>query len=286
MKRFLLFALAVLLATSCTQSQTDELIGVQSTLPKTLSVGFENGESRVQLLAGKSVWNANDCISVFYKSFNNLKWRFLGETGDRSGDFKLVDGSTGAQTMNDTMIAYPYATTYRINTEDLSLEAMLPATQHYLYDSYGLGENLMVANCEFTTFTLLNVCGWLKVQLTGNGQEVTKLTLKGNNNEQIAGLIHVNTKDASSILASEKYTSSKSSDISGNLLFDNSIITEVSLDCNEGVLLSSDTTIRSSDCITVDELERITGFDFFPMIDDSIEASVESSINPSLWGIN
>ncbi|MBO5671983.1 MAG: DNA/RNA non-specific endonuclease, partial [Alistipes sp.] len=48
----------------------------------------------------------------------------------------------------------------------------------------------------------------------------------------------------------------------------------------------SDTTIRSSDCITVDELERITGFDFFPMIDDSIEASVESSINPSLWGIN
>ena len=242
MKRFLLFALAVLLAASCTQSQTDELIGVQSTLPKTLSVGFENDESRVQLLAGKSVWNANDCISVFYKSFNNLKWRFLGETGDRSGDFKLVDGSTGAQTMNSTMIAYPYATTYRINTEDLSLVAMLPATQHYLYDSYGLGENLMVANCEFTTFTLRNVCGWLKVQLTGNGQEVTKLTLKGNNNEQIAGLIHVNTKDASSILASEQTTSSESSDISGNLLFDNSIITEVSLDCSEGVLLSSDPT--------------------------------------------
>ncbi|MBO5672361.1 MAG: DNA/RNA non-specific endonuclease [Alistipes sp.] len=46
------------------------------------------------------------------------------------------------------------------------------------------------------------------------------------------------------------------------------------------------TTITASDCITVNELERITGFDFFPMIDDSIEAAVESSVDPSLWGIN
>ena len=48
----------------------------------------------------------------------------------------------------------------------------------------------------------------------------------------------------------------------------------------------NNTAITSSDCITVDELERITGFDFFPMIDDSIEAAVESSVDPSLWGIN
>jgi endonuclease G len=48
----------------------------------------------------------------------------------------------------------------------------------------------------------------------------------------------------------------------------------------------TDTTISASDCITVDELERITGFDFFPMIDDSIEAAVESKSTPSLWGIN
>lgn len=242
MKRFLLFAFVALIATSCTQDQTDGSIGELLTLPKTLTVGFENSESRVQLLADKSVWNANDCISVFYKSFDNLKWQFLGETGDRSGDFKLTDGSAGVQTMNDTMIVYPYATTYRIDTEDLSLEAMLPATQHYLYDSYGIGENLMVANCEFTTFTLRNVCGWLKVQLTGNGQMVTKLTLRGNNDEQVAGLIHVNTKDATSILASEQSTSSNGLDISGNLLFDNSIITEVALNCGEGVELSSDPT--------------------------------------------
>lgn len=48
----------------------------------------------------------------------------------------------------------------------------------------------------------------------------------------------------------------------------------------------SNTTITSEECITVDELERIIGFDLFPMIDDSIEAEVESKAIPSLWGIN
>ena len=71
---------------------------------------------------------------------------------------------------------------------------------------------------------------------------MTKLRLRGNNNEQVAGLIQVNTKDATSILASEQSTSSDNLDISGNLLFDNSIITDVTLDCSEGVSLSSDIT--------------------------------------------
>ncbi len=46
------------------------------------------------------------------------------------------------------------------------------------------------------------------------------------------------------------------------------------------------TTINSSECISVDELESIIGFDLFPMIDDSIEATVEAKAVPSLWGIN
>lgn len=48
----------------------------------------------------------------------------------------------------------------------------------------------------------------------------------------------------------------------------------------------NDTKITSADCITIEELERRTGFDFFPMIDDRIEAEVQSTITPSSWGIN
>ena len=47
-----------------------------------------------------------------------------------------------------------------------------------------------------------------------------------------------------------------------------------------------DTTITSADCITVSQLEELTGFNFFPMLDDSIEAQVESTKVTSEWGIN
>lgn len=48
----------------------------------------------------------------------------------------------------------------------------------------------------------------------------------------------------------------------------------------------NDTTIASSDCITVAELEEITGFTFFPMLDDAIEQQVKSVKVVSEWGIN
>lgn len=48
----------------------------------------------------------------------------------------------------------------------------------------------------------------------------------------------------------------------------------------------NDTSIKSSDCISVAELEEITGFTFFPMLDDAIEQDVKSARVPSEWGIN
>ena len=38
-------------------------------------------------------------------------------------------------------------------------------------------------------------------------------------------------------------------------------------------------------CMSVNELEELTGLDFFPMLDDSVEESVESQLHPSDWGI-
>lgn len=46
------------------------------------------------------------------------------------------------------------------------------------------------------------------------------------------------------------------------------------------------TTMTKSHCISISELEEITGFEFFPMIDDSIEQEVKSNYNTSLWGVN
>lgn len=48
----------------------------------------------------------------------------------------------------------------------------------------------------------------------------------------------------------------------------------------------NNTSITSADCISVEELEKRTGFTFFPMINDDIEAQVKSAAVPSEWGIN
>ena len=47
----------------------------------------------------------------------------------------------------------------------------------------------------------------------------------------------------------------------------------------------SDTNISASECITVAELEKRTGFTFFPLLDDSIEEAVKETKKPSEWGI-
>ena len=234
MKKLILSLLTVFFSASCTHNTIDE-IGQIITLPQTLTASLEGNDSRIQLLGGKSVWNAEDCISVFYKSFDNLKWIFQGEDGDKSGYFKLAEGNAGAQTMNNTIVAYPYDANYLIDTNNSTLIASLPATQHYRYESYGLDENLMVANCEHTSFTLRNVCGWLKIQLTGNGEKITKLKLKGNNNEQVAGVIYVCTEDASLTL----YSNQNDANFEGNVEFENSNTTELILDCGNGVELSA-----------------------------------------------
>ena len=46
------------------------------------------------------------------------------------------------------------------------------------------------------------------------------------------------------------------------------------------------TSLTQSHCISVSELEELVGFEFFPMIDDSIEEEVKGNYTPSLWGIN
>ena len=242
MRKLLLFAFAVFAFAACTQNDVEELSSNRADVPETLTVGFEGGDTRIQLNeAQKTVWTKDDLVSVFYRSNANQKWQFQGETGERVGNLRRVSDATATETMHRTVVVYPYNENYYINPETYNIDAMLPAVQHYAEDSYGVGENLMVSQSEFTQFSLKNVCGWLKIQLTGNGERVQSLTLRGNNEEQLAGLIYVNTATAESTLASEM-GSSDDNNAGGNLIFDNTIVTELTLDCSEGVELGAEAT--------------------------------------------
>ena len=210
--------------------------------PETLIVGFEGDDTRIQLNeAQKTVWTKGDQVSVFYFSDDNQLWQYNGETGSRTANLKRVNaGEPTAQTTYN-VVAYPFNEDYFLNTRTGALHATLPATQHYLKDSYGVGDNLMVAQSEFTQFSLKNVCGWLKLQLTGDGEVVKSITFKGNDGEQVAGLIHVDTATAEATLASEM-GSTEDNNAGGNLVFDDTILTEATLDCGTGVTLGAEAT--------------------------------------------
>ncbi|MBO5820215.1 MAG: leucine-rich repeat domain-containing protein, partial [Alistipes sp.] len=250
MKRFLLFAVVVALFTACTQEIMVDVTNptIADDAPETLVVGFEGDDTRIQLQGGKTVWTQGDQVSVFYKSDANQKWQYNGETGSRTAELKRVDAGVASARMDRVVVAYPYSDNYLLNLTTGDIEATMPAVQTYMKDSYGLDGNIMVASSYFTQFNLKNVCGWLKLQLTGDGEVVKSIKLRGNNGEQVAGLIYVDTENATSILASEMgdVTEDEGENITGgaggNLVFDDTILTEVTLNCGEGVTLGKSAT--------------------------------------------
>lgn len=252
MRRFSLLAVVALLVAACTQEIVVETIpAIADDAPETITVGFENEDTRIQLQKQddvyKTVWTKGDKVSVFYRSNANQQWQYQGETGERSGDLKRIAKPIASETLSKVVVVYPYNANYYINPESCNLQAVLPAKQSYLEDSYGLtGGNLMVSNGEYNQFSLKNVCGWIKIQLLGTGS-VEKITLRGNNGEQVAGEIYINTTDASSILASdmggipEDGSNDSTGGTGGNLIFDDTVMTDVTLDCGDGVALDEET---------------------------------------------
>ena len=242
MKRLLLFVCALFGFMACTQNPIEEQSGVRTDAPETIRVGFEDDETRIQLNeAQKTVWTKEDLVSVFYRSDANQKWQYQGETGERIGNLKRVEDATATTQTTKTVVVYPYSESYWLNTDTFAIDATLPATQYYAEGSYGIGSNLMVSQSEFTQFSVKSVYGWLKLQLTGNGEVVKSIKFRGNNGEQVAGLIYVDTATAEATLASEM-GGTDDNNAGGNLVFDDTILTEVVLDCGEGVTLGTEAT--------------------------------------------
>ena len=215
---------------ACTQNDVEELSANRADVPETLTVGFEGGDTRIELNeALKTVWTEGDEVSVFYQSYDNTRWGFQGATGDRSGDLTLVSGNVGDNTMNNTIVVYPYSDSYAIDANTHAVAASLPAVQSYKDGSYGAEGNIMVAESEFTQFVLKSVCGWLRVELTGEGESVKSITLRGNAGEQVAGLVYINAADASIALA-------------GSEVEESLVATEMVLNCGDGVELGAEAT--------------------------------------------
>ena len=240
MKKLLLFVLAATVFAACSTDTTQDLAPEIPTAPDELQVSFDEEDTRIQLGdACRPVWTKGDLVSVFYRSNANSKYQFTGETGDANGSIKLVEEGVATQQTTQIVAVYPYSEDYWFNWNTGDVEAFLPAEQTYLKDSFGIGSSIMVSKSEYKQLSFKNVCGWIKLQFTGTGY-VSKIVLKGNDGEQVAGEIYINTQNATCALASDMGESGEDS-MGGNIITDNTILTSVTLNCGDGVALNSET---------------------------------------------
>lgn len=197
MKKLLFVVATLLFATSC------ELIGrIEDWLSPSpaeqelyISLEQEGEPSRVQLdNVGKTVWTAEDKVSVFYNNSGNSCWCYAGETGESSGVFYNQLYVEDGETLKDIVLLYPYAESNSLSVADQCVYVTIPALQHYEKDSYSIGANPMVASGDGDSFELKNVCVRLKLNVTGE-KKVVKMTLTGDKGEQMAGRVAINYRD-------------------------------------------------------------------------------------------
>ena len=150
---------------------------------------YADGQMRV-------LWNEGDRISIFQKNTYNDQFVFLGDNGDAAGDFELVESSS-YHTGNDldyNYAVYPY-NSRNTSDNDANLTVTLPSTQVYKENSFGIGANTMVAKSDGLDLHFKNVGGYLSFKLYGEGVSVSKVSLKGNNGELLAGRAVIAVED-------------------------------------------------------------------------------------------
>ena len=248
MKRFLLFFVAALLFVACDNKFEDVGNTIQrvSTLP-TLTAEFADEDTRTYVEDNTYLrWHEGDLISAFVGNSRNSKYIFDGKTGDNSGEFKPVSSNSSGEVydLNRNCALYPYDEDATVDSGG-SISCSLPAVQEYAENSFGKGANTMVAvtkDVDDTFLAFKNACGYLKVKLYGEAT-VKSIELKGNNGEKIAGKATISAEYGAvpKVVMSDDTTDS------------------ITLDCGEGITLSSDAENPTEFWVVVPPMEFSEG---------------------------
>lgn len=155
----------------------------------------------------KILWNADDKISIFNRSNENIEYRFKGETGQNSGSFEKVSEGVGPDFSLDRIFAiYPYNESNGIS-ESSVLSFDFPSEQVYRSRSFGPGANVMVSVTDDNNLHFKNVAGYLVLKFYGEGVTVSTITLEGNNRERLAGKSSVSFAEGSPSITLDKTAS-------------------------------------------------------------------------------
>ena len=187
--------LLALLVSGCSQEEMSKNGTSSTSEGRVFTTSFEQNDSRTYVKDGHlSRWTEGDRISLFDASILNCQYLFAGDTGDSGGTFFMLSKPEGTGTALSTNYAvYPYSENMML-LEDGMIILSLPSEQHYAENSYGLGNNTMVAvteNADDTFLKFKNLGGCFKLQLYGDDVTVKNILLTSNNGEMISGTAFV-----------------------------------------------------------------------------------------------
>ncbi|MBR3745088.1 MAG: Ig-like domain-containing protein [Bacteroidales bacterium] len=199
---------------------------------------------------GNVRWKKGDQVSIFVGSSINEHYQVTDESdGKTAANLNRVEAPefVGGVEIDNNVAFYPYSSTAAISKKSGSYAisgVTLPAVQSYALESFGNGAFPMVAVTKSETDYNLkfnNVIGGLKLQLKGTAS-IVSVRVSGNNGEILCG-------DAVVTVAN------------GNLptiSFSDEAATSVTLNCGEGVQLS--TATATSFVIALPPMTMLSGF--------------------------
>lgn len=184
-------ALGALLYTSCSTEMPEETISQTREIPQSIVVNFES-DTRVHLEGGKTTPTVGDLFYVFNKINHCDTYIYNGNTNEDGKaiiEFRDTTGYTQHTAMDKLVIIYNESQPelYVNNGSPTTATVVVKSSQKYTKDSYAISAAPMVSVSDDNGSVMFkNICGWVKLSLTGNGETIKKIEFSGNNNEGLA----------------------------------------------------------------------------------------------------
>lgn len=244
MKHLLLIPVSVVLAVACSK---DSVQMSQEIITDKIIYATANSDSRTYFEDNgddnfSHRWSDSDEIGVFDKSTAAEHYILTSGANTAEGTFLRINIPEAGRSLEHSFAVYPYSTENNVTTDGV-FRVNFPAVQTFYKqhpDSYGRGCGIMVAQGENNCYSFKNVCGFLRISLTG-GVTIKRITLAGNNDEPIAGEGIVNYKFGTETSGNIVEGTRANKETPTTTMFATGA-KEITLDCGDGIALSEQAT--------------------------------------------
>ncbi len=137
--------------------------------------------------AGTIYWNPADKIDVFFGT-TKASYTSQNAADAMTALFKTTDSFSGSG-FSSTNIWGLYPSSSTSSCDGSAITTTLPSTQYGVPNTFDNDLFMAVAHSTSTSLQFYNVCGGIKFNLAYD--DIKKVTLRGNNNEDLAGTVSI-----------------------------------------------------------------------------------------------